>query len=291
VESAPRGLGKILVTAESGADTLIVIPTYNEAETVGAIVERVRAAVPRANVLIVDDSSPDGTGDIADALAAADSRVQVMHRRQKSGLGDAYLAAFDWALERPFDVVVEMDADGSHPADRLPALIAAVRPGGADLSIGSRWVAGGSVVNWPRARRWISRGGNVYAQLLLGVRVKDATAGFRAFRADTLRAIELHNVASHGYCFQIDLTRRVHARGLRITEVPIEFRERELGQSKMSSTIVIEAMGRVTLWGMQRLWFTLTHRGRRWLPHVDAQNASARNTGTPNAGAPNDAPR
>jgi dolichol-phosphate mannosyltransferase len=153
--------------------------------------------------------------------------VQVLHRRQKSGLGDAYLDAFAWALERPYLIVVEMDADGSHPADRLPALIAAVRPGGADLSIGSRWVSGGSVVNWPRSRRVISRGGNLYAQRLLGMRVNDATAGFRAFRADTLRAIDLDNVASHGYCFQIDLTRRVSERGLGITEVPIEFRDEQ----------------------------------------------------------------
>jgi dolichol-phosphate mannosyltransferase len=269
------------VTAERGADTLVVIPTFNEAETVATIVHGVRAAVPRADVLIVDDNSPDGTGDIADTLAATDPRVQVLHRRKKSGLGDAYLAAFAWALERPYGIVVEMDADGSHPADRLPALIAAVRPGGANLSIGSRWVAGGSVVDWPRARRWISRGGNVYAQLLLGVHVRDATAGFRAFRSDTLRAIELDNVASHGYCFQIDLTRRVHDRGLRITEVPIEFRERELGQSKMSSTIVIEAMSRVTLWGMQRLWFTLTRRGRRWLPNAEVRDAGSRTARTP----------
>lgn len=248
------------MTAERGADTLIVIPTFNEAETLGTTIDRVRKAVPRADILIVDDSSPDGTGSLADARAAADPRVQVLHRGRKSGLGDAYLDAFAWARERPYLIVVEMDADGSHPADRLPALIAAVRPGGADLSIGSRWVTGGSVVNWPRARRVISRVGNLYAQVLLGMRVKDATAGFRAFRADTLRAIDLENVASHGYCFQIDLTRRVYERGLRITEVPIEFRERELGQSKMSSSIVLEAMSRVTLWGMQRLWLRLTRR-------------------------------
>jgi dolichol-phosphate mannosyltransferase len=250
------------VTTERGAGTLIVIPTYNEAEMIGATIDRVRRAAPRADVLVVDDGSPDGTGEIADARAAADPRVRVLHRRQKSGLGDAYLDAFAWALERSYDIVVEMDADGSHPADRLPALIAAVRSGGADLSIGSRWVSGGSVVDWPRARRFISRGGNLYVQLLLGVRVKDATAGFRAFRADTLRAIELENVASHGYCFQIDLTRRVNERGFRITEVPIEFRERELGQSKMSTSIVLEAMGRVTVWGLQRLWLRLTRRAR-----------------------------
>jgi len=250
------------MTVERGANTLIVIPTYNEAETLVATIDRVRRAAPRADILIVDDSSPDGTGDIANAKAAEDPRVQVLHRSQKSGLGDAYLDAFAWALERPYDIVVEMDADGSHPADRLPALISAVRPGGADLSIGSRWVAGGSVVDWPRARRFISRGGNLYVQLLLGMRVKDATAGFRAFRAETLRAIELDNVASHGYCFQIDLTRRVNERGFRITEVPIEFRERELGQSKMSSSIVLEAMSRVTLWGLKRLWPRVTRRTR-----------------------------
>ena len=250
------------MTTERGAGTLSVIPTYNEAEMIGATIDRVRQAAPRADVWVVDDGSPDGTGEIADARAAADPRVRVLHRRQKSGLGDAYLDAFAWALERSYDIVVEMDADGSHPADRLPALIAAVRSGGADLSIGSRWVSGGSVVDWPRARRFISRGGNLYVQLLLGVRVKDATAGFRAFRADTLRAIELENVASHGYCFQIDLTRRVNERGFRITEVPIEFRERELGQSKMSTSIVLEAMGRVTVWGLQRLWLRLTRRAR-----------------------------
>jgi len=259
------------VTGEQGSGALVVIPTYNERENLGAIVDRVRRAVPRADILIVDDSSPDGTGELADARAASDTRVNVLHRTEKTGLGDAYLAAFAWALARSYEIVVEMDADGSHPADRLPALIAGVRPGGADLTIGSRWVPGGSVVDWPWLRRLISRGGNVYAQVLLGVRTKDATAGFRAFRSETLRSIALENVASHGYCFQIDLTRRVHDRGLLITEIPIEFREREVGQSKMSSTIVFEAMGRVTLWGMQRLWFRLTRRGRRWQPNAAAR--------------------
>lgn len=268
------------MTAERGADTLVVIPTYNEAETLDAIIDRVRHAVPLADILIVDDSSPDGTGAIADTRAAADPRVFVLHRTEKTGLGDAYLAAFAWALARPYAIVVEMDADGSHPSDRLPALIGAVRPGGHDLAIGSRWVAGGSVVDWPRSRRAISRGGNLYAQLLLGVRVRDATAGFRAFRVETLRSIELDNVASHGYCFQIDLTRRVHDRGLTITEVPIAFRERERGKSKMSSGIVVEAMSRVTLWGVQRLWFALTRRGRRWRPNAGHRRAGT-HTGTP----------
>ncbi len=256
------------MTKEHGSATVIVIPTYNERDNLDTIVDRVRRAVPRADVLIVDDSSPDGTGELADARAAIDSQVHVLHRTEKTGLGDAYLAAFAWALAREYAIVVEMDADGSHPADRLPALISAVRPGGADLSIGSRWVAGGSVVDWPWLRRVISRGGNLYAQIFLGVRTKDSTAGFRAFRAGTLHSIGLENVASHGYCFQIDLTRRVHDRGLLIAEVPIEFREREVGQSKMSSTIVFEAMGRVTLWGLQRLWVRLTPRGRGWKSDV-----------------------
>ena len=249
--------------AESGSGTLVVIPTYNEREALETIVNRVREAVSAADLLIVDDRSPDGTGELADQFAATDSQIHVLHREEKTGLGAAYLEAFDWALTRGYEIVVEMDADGSHPADRLPALIAAVRPGGADLSIGSRWVPGGSVVNWPLLRRFISQGGNFYAQLLLGVRVKDATAGFRAFRAETLRAIALENVASHGYCFQIDLTRRVHDRGLQIVEVPIEFREREVGVSKMSSSIVVEAMSRVTVWGVQRIWSRVTGRGRR----------------------------
>jgi dolichol-phosphate mannosyltransferase len=256
------------MTSEQGASTLVVIPTYNERENVDTIIDRVRASVPKADVLVADDASPDGTGLRADERARNDPKIHVLHRTKKTGLGAAYLEAFDWGLTAGYEIIVEMDADGSHPADRLPALIAATRPGGADLAIGSRWVAGGSVINWPRSRLLISRAGNFYARLMLGIRVADATAGFRAFRASTLRSIHLENVASHGYCFQIDLTRRVHDRGLSIVEVPIEFREREVGYSKMSAGIVVEAMTRVTLWGMQRLWFRVTRRGRRWLPNA-----------------------
>ena len=256
------------MTSEHGTSTLVVIPTYNERENIDPIIDRVRASVPKADVLVVDDASPDGTGLRADERARNDRRIHVLHRTEKTGLGAAYLDAFDWALNAGFEIIVEMDADGSHPADCLPALISATRDGGADLAIGSRWVAGGSVINWARSRRLISRAGNAYARLLLGMRVADATAGFRAFRASTLRSIHLENVASHGYCFQIDLTRRVHDRGLSIVEVPIEFREREVGYSKMSAGIVVEAMTRVTLWGMQRLWFRVTRRGRRWLPNA-----------------------
>ena len=237
---------------------VVIIPTYNELETLPEAVKSVRAAVPEANILIVDDNSPDGTGVKADALASVDPFVHVMHRTEKSGLGDAYLAGFAWALEHGFDIIVEMDADGSHPANRLGALIGAVSaptvPGAhyPGLAIGSRWVKGGSVLNWPARRLFLSRGANAYARLALGINVKDSTAGFRAFRAEVLRGIHLEEVSSHGYCFQIDLTLRVLDAGYTVVELPIEFKERETGESKMSKNIVVEAMKNVTLWGWQR---------------------------------------
>ena len=237
---------------------VVIIPTYNELETLPEAVKSVRAAVPEANILIVDDNSPDGTGVKADALASVDPFVHVMHRTEKSGLGDAYLAGFAWALEHGFDIIVEMDADGSHPANRLGALIGAVSaptvPGAhyPGLAIGSRWVKGGSVLNWPARRLILSRGANAYARIALGINVKDSTAGFRAFRAEVLRGIHLEEVSSHGYCFQIDLTLRVLDAGYTVVELPIVFKERETGESKMSKNIVIEAMKNVTAWGWQR---------------------------------------
>ncbi|WP_298119324.1 polyprenol monophosphomannose synthase [uncultured Aurantimicrobium sp.] len=238
--------------------TVVIIPTYNELETLPEAVKAVRSAVPDANILIVDDNSPDGTGTTADALASADPFVHVLHRAEKTGLGDAYLAGFDWALEHGFEIIVEMDADGSHPADRLGALIGAVSeptvPGAhyPGLAIGSRWVKGGSVVNWPARRLFLSRGANTYARIALNIDVKDSTAGFRAFRAEVLRGIHLEQVNSHGYCFQIDLTLRVLDAGYTVVELPIEFKERETGESKMSKNIVMEAMKAVTTWGWQR---------------------------------------
>ena len=238
--------------------TVIIIPTYNELETLPEAVKAVRIAVPDANILIVDDNSPDGTGAKADALASADPFVHVLHRAEKTGLGDAYLAGFAWALEHGFEIIVEMDADGSHPASRLGALIGAVSaptvPGAhyPGLAIGSRWVKGGSVVNWPAHRLFLSRGANAYARIALGINVKDSTAGFRAFRAEVLRGIHLEEVNSHGYCFQIDLTLRVLDAGYTVVELPIEFKERETGESKMSKNIVVEAMKSVTAWGWQR---------------------------------------
>jgi dolichol-phosphate mannosyltransferase len=233
--------------APSVGRVVIVMPTYNERQNLESIAGRVRAALPAADLLIVDDNSPDGTGDIADKLAEAHPQVQVMHRTEKAGLGKAYIAAFGWALERDYDVIVEMDADGSHQPEHLPSLVGAVDR--ADLAIGSRWVRGGKVVNWPRSREALSRGANIYTRLMLGLSVRDATAGFRAYRASTLEKISLSKVESAGYCFQIDLTIRVARAGLKIVEVPITFVEREHGASKMSSSIMLEAFWRVAQWG------------------------------------------
>jgi len=229
---------------------VIVMPTYNERQNLESIAGRVRAALPAADLLVVDDNSPDGTGDLADKLAEADPHVQVMHRTDKAGLGKAYIAGFGWALERGYDVIIEMDADGSHQPEHLPSLVAALN--GADLSIGSRWVPGGKVDNWPKTREALSRAANIYTRIMLGLGVRDATAGFRAYRAATLRTISLDQVESTGYCFQIDLTLRVADAGLRIVEVPITFVEREHGASKMSNSIIMEAFWRVAQWGVAR---------------------------------------
>src|SRR6476620_8415203 len=226
------------------------MPTYNERQNLEPIAGRVRAPLTTADLLVVDDNSPEGTGDLADKLAEADPHVQVMHRTDKAGLGRAYIAGFGWALERGYDVIVEMDADGSHQPEHLPSLVSALDH--ADLSIGSRWVRGGKVVNWPKSREALSRAANIYTRVMLGLGVRDATAGYRAYRAGTLRTISLEQVESTGYCFQIDLTLRVADAGLRIVEVPITFVEREHGASKMSNSIVMEAFWRVAQWGVQR---------------------------------------
>ena len=227
---------------------VVIIPTFNEIENLPVIVGRVRASVPEADVLVADDNSPDGTGRKADELAAADDHVHVMHRLGKEGLGAAYLAGFAWALQAGYDVVVEMDADGSHQPEQLPRLLDALRD--ADLVLGSRWVPGGATVNWPKSRQLISQGGSLYSRMLLGVPIRDITGGYRAFRAETLRKLDLHEVASQGYCFQVDLAWRAMQRGLRVREVPITFVERTAGASKMSRKIVVEALWRVTAWGV-----------------------------------------
>ncbi len=229
---------------------VMVVPTYNEAENIAEIVSRVRKAVPDADVLVVDDGSPDGTGRIADELAAADSHVRVVHRSTKEGLGAAYLHGFRVALERDYDVIGEMDADCSHQPEQLPRLLEALED--ADLVLGSRWVPGGSVVNWPWTRQALSRGGNLYTRLLLGMPVKDATGGFRLFRRTTLEKIDLSDVRSVGYCFQADLAWRTVEAGLRVREVPIEFVERTRGESKMSPDVAVESLRRITTWGLSQ---------------------------------------
>lgn len=243
---------------------LVVIPTYNEVDNLAKIVGRVRSSVPEAHILVADDNSPDGTAKVADELASHDDHVRVMHRLGKEGLGAAYLAGFSWALDNGFDVVVEMDADGSHQPEQLPLLLAALR--NADLVLGSRWVPGGTVVNWPKSRELLSKGGNWYTRHALRIPLRDATGGYRAFRADTLRALDLDGVGSAGYIFQVDLAHRTLAKGMRVVEVPIEFVEREVGDSKMNRKIVSEALWRVTVWGMRervhQVRETLTERRR-----------------------------
>ena len=238
--------------------TLVIIPTYNESESLPSLLERLRRAVPNADVLIADDNSPDGTGALADAFAESDPAIHVLHRPSKAGLGAAYLAGFAWGLEREYDVLVEMDADGSHRPEELPRLLALIPP--AEVVLGSRWVAGGSVVNWPASRRLLSRGGSLYTRLALGIPTRDATGGFRAYRASALRALDLDSVESNGYCFQIDLLWRALQRGLDVREVPITFVEREAGTSKMSGGIVREALLNVTRWGAGYRWRQLTGR-------------------------------
>jgi dolichol-phosphate mannosyltransferase len=240
-------------------NVLVVVPTYDEAENLDRVVARVHASRPDVDVLVVDDASPDGTGRIADALAAADDRVHVMHRNGKQGLGSAYRAGFAWGLERDYDYFVEMDADGSHQPEELGRLLDAAADG-ADQVIGSRRVKGGAVVNWPWHRRLISWSGTTYARIMLGLPVHDATAGYRVLRRSTLERLDLARFAGEGYCFQIDMTRCVHAAGMSTVEVPVTFVEREHGHSKMSGAIVREALWRVTGWGLARL--LPGHRGR-----------------------------
>jgi dolichol-phosphate mannosyltransferase len=236
----------------SGGDlgrVVMVVPTYNEAENLAWIVGRVRAAQPELDVLVVDDGSPDGTGRIADELAAADPHVKVVHRTQKAGLGAAYRAGFRVALDAGYDVIGEMDADGSHQPEQLERLLDAIRT--ADLVIGSRWVPGGSIVNWPKSREALSRGGNLYVRLLLGIHVRDATAGFRLFRRATLEKIDIDSVHSTGYVFQTDMAYRTLQAGLKVVEVPIEFIERERGDSKMSRDVAVESLKSITKWGLR----------------------------------------
>ncbi|MEN9741865.1 MAG: hypothetical protein RIR66_821 [Actinomycetota bacterium] len=237
---------------------LVIVPTYNEFENIKLITAGIRSAAPEVDILIADDNSPDGTGRVADELASNDSHIKVLHRMAKNGLGAAYLDAFAWAKKNNYDVVVEMDADGSHRPQDLVAMLIALN--NADVVLGSRWVRGGKVVNWPFHREILSRGGNIYTRLCLGIPIKDATGGFRAYRMNALNQMKIDDVQSQGYCFQVDMAWRAMQSGLRVAEVPITFVERQIGESKMSRDIVKEALIRVTQWGIEKRLARLKRR-------------------------------
>ena len=238
---------------------LVCLPTYDERENLGPILQEIHAAVPGVDVLVVDDNSPDGTGQLADELAARDERVKVLHRAGKEGLGKAYLAGFAWALEHGYGLVLEMDADFSHDPRYLPVMLQRARE--ADLVLGSRYVKGGGTVNWGLGRKILSRGGSLYARLILGVKVRDLTGGFKCFRREVLEAIDLPSVECSGYAFQIELTYRALRRGFTVAEVPIVFADRRVGQSKMSRRIVLEAIRKV--WSIRFSPFARAEGGRR----------------------------
>jgi dolichol-phosphate mannosyltransferase len=208
--------------------------------------------VPEAHVLVVDDSSPDGTGTLADQLAADDAHVHVLHRTGKKGLGAAYIAGFRWALDEGFGAIVEMDADGSHQPEELRFLLAALDH--SDLVIGSRWVPDAAVIGWPKSRQLLSRGGNAYARLILGIGLRDLTSGYRVYRDTALRQIGVENLQSQGYSFQVDLTVRAWQAGLVVIELPITLVQRAIGTSKMSGAIIVEAVWRITRWGITARW-------------------------------------
>jgi dolichol-phosphate mannosyltransferase len=235
----------------SDRTVLVVIPTYNEIDNLAEIAQRVLAASDDVDILVVDDNSPDGTGRLADELAAANSHISVLHRPGKSGLGNAYRAGFDWGLRQGYEFLVEMDGDGSHRPEQLPALLEGIRD--ADVVIGSRWVAGGGAPIWAFRRRLLSRSGSLYARVALGLPFADITGGYRVFRAAALGAIDYNGVKAQGYCFQIEMLWRAQRAGLVIREVPINFAERLAGESKMDASIVVEAMARVTVWGVTNL--------------------------------------
>jgi dolichol-phosphate mannosyltransferase len=232
-------------------NVLVIMPTYNEIDNLRSMVGRILAATPDADILIVDDNSPDGTGRLAEELAAASDEVSVLHRRVKSGIGDAYRAGFAYGLERGYDLLVEMDADGSHQPEQLPDLLAAADR--ADVVLGSRWVAGGGAPHWALRRALLSRAGSFYARCALGLGVRDVTGGYRVFRAGALSALDYASVEAQGYCFQIEMVWRAVEAGLAVVEVPIVFVERTAGVSKMSGPIVLEAITRVTGWGITDL--------------------------------------
>jgi dolichol-phosphate mannosyltransferase len=266
---------------------LVVIPTYNESENIERILRRIHECLPEAGILVVDDGSPDGTGDLVKSAASELPDVHLLARTEKSGLGSAYRAGFAWGLERGYDACIEMDADFSHDPAALPAVVAPLSDG-FDVSIGSRYVDGGTIPNWAWHRELLSRGGNRYATAVLNLGVADATAGFRAYSAGILRQLDLTRIRAEGYGFQIEMTYRARQHGAAITEVPISFVDREAGESKMSSIIVIEALGLVTWWGLGRLLRGLRHggRGRSGPGRSGPATRTATGTGTGPASVP-----
>ncbi|MDO4686817.1 MAG: polyprenol monophosphomannose synthase [Corynebacterium sp.] len=233
--------------------TLVIIPTYNERENLPLITGRVRSSAPTVDILIVDDNSPDGTGDLADSLAAEDNQIKVLHREGKGGLCGAYTAGFKWGLDQGYQVLCEMDADGSHAPEQLHLLLNEIDKG-ADLVIGSRYVPGGKVVNWPKKRWILSKGGNIYISLALGAGLSDMTAGYRAYRRELLESLNLDELSSVGYIFQVDLAWKAVREGFNVREVPITFTEREIGESKLDGSFVKDSLLEVTRWG-------IAHRG------------------------------
>lgn len=232
--------------------TLVIIPTYQECENIESIILRTFAANSNVDILVVDDSSPDGTSEIVKGMQKKFENIHLLVNPEKDGLGKAYVKGFTWGLARAYDNFVEMDADGSHAPEQLPSILEKLS--NYPVSLGSRWVKGGRIENWPLSRRLLSQGGNLYTRMMLGIEVKDATGGYRAYRREVLEGIDLSRIESQGYCFQVDMVRRSLAKGFAIAETPITFTERELGNSKMSRSIVIEAFRRIGFWGIQRLF-------------------------------------
>ena len=231
--------------------TRVLVPTYQELHTLASIVHRIFEHNPEVHVLVIDDNSPDGTGKLADQLKAKYSNLEVLHRKSKNGLGAAYIDGFNNSINE-FDVLVEMDADGSHDPQDLVTILREID--NYDCVLGSRWVPGGKVVNWPKSREILSRGGNSYARLMLGIDIGDATGGFRAYKTTALKQLDFSDIDSQGYCFQVDMVRRLLKKGFKIKEVPITFTERTIGTSKMSRNIVLEAFFKIGIWGLQRVF-------------------------------------
>ena len=231
--------------------TRVLVPTYQELHTLASIVHRIFEHNPEVHVLVIDDNSPDGTGKLADQLKAKYSNLEVLHRESKNGLGAAYIDGINNSIN-DFDVLVEMDADGSHDPQDLVTILKEIED--YDCVLGSRWVPGGKVINWPKSREILSRGGNSYARLMLGIDIGDATGGFRAYKTTALKQLDLSDIDSQGYCFQVDMVRRLLKKGFKIKEVPITFTERTIGTSKMSRNIVLEAFLKIGIWGLQRVF-------------------------------------